>query len=164
MPRFGRGNPFSSVRSSRPACAGRLFAYPAVAHEVHEVLVLVDVQKNFVHFADEIFYKDKRLGYTPIDETKATIISCAQSRDFLCDIGIGGEVIHTPSHSEDSVSVILDNGNCIVGDLEPMEYLAAYSNNRKLKCDWKKVMEYHPKQILYAHANEKHFREITPSL
>lgn len=121
------------------------------------VLVLVDVQKNFVHFADEIFYKDKRLGYTPIDETKATIISCAQSRDFLCNIGIGGEVIHTPSHSEDSVSVILDNGNCIVGDLEPMEYLAAYSNNRKLKCDWKKVMEYHPKQILYAHANEKHF-------
>lgn len=120
------------------------------------VLLIVDVQKNSIHFADEIFYKDKRLNYIPIDETKAKVICCAESRDFLCGIGIGGEVIHTPSHSEDSVSIILDDGNCIVGDLEPIEYLEAYNNNLKLKCDWENVMSYHPKQVLYAHANEKY--------
>lgn len=121
------------------------------------VLLIVDVQINSVHFADEILYKDKRLNYVPIDEAKAKVISCAESRDFLRGIGIGGEVIHTPSHSEDSVSIVLDDGNCIVGDLEPIEYLEAYNNNFKLKCDWEKVMNYHPKRILYAHANEKYF-------
>lgn len=120
-------------------------------------LLVMDVQKNSIHFADEIFYRDKRLDYIPIDEAKAKVICCAESRDFLCDIELGGEVIHTPSHSEDSISIILDDGNCIVGDLEPIEYLEAYNNNFKLKCDWEKIMSYHLKQVLYAHANEKHF-------
>lgn len=121
------------------------------------VLLVMDVQKNSIHFADEIFNKDKRLDYLPIDETKAKVICCAQSRGFLRDMGIGGEIIHTPSHSEDSISIILDDGNCIVGDLEPIEYLEAYNNNLKLKCDWEKVMNYRSKQVFYAHANAKHF-------
>jgi len=120
-------------------------------------LLIVNVQKNFIHFADEIFYKDKGLDYIPIDETKAKVICCEESRAFLGGIGIEGEIIHTPSHSEDSISIVLDDGNCIVGDLEPIEYLEAYDNNFKLKCDWEKVMSYHPKQVLYAHANEKYF-------
>lgn len=119
------------------------------------ILLVVDVQSKFVHFADEIFFRDKRLNYKPIDETVSKTIYCEESRDFLCNIGICGEIIHTPSHSEDSVSIILDDGNCIVGDLEPIEYLAAYEHNLKLKNGWEKIMRYHPKRILYAHANEK---------
>lgn len=68
-----------------------------------------------------------------------------------------GEIIQTASHSEDSISVILDSGECMVGDLEPMEYLAAYEENIALQNDWKLVKSYHPKVIYYAHANEKHF-------
>ena len=81
-------------------------------------LLIVDVQSSSVHFADEIFFRDKRLDYKPIDEALAKMICCENSRNFLCGIGICGEIIHTPSHSEDSVSIILDDGNCIVGDLE----------------------------------------------
>lgn len=120
-------------------------------------LVIVDVQKNSVHFADEIFLRDRRLNYKPIDESAATVIGCAQSRSFLRSIGISGEIIHTPSHSEDSVTVILDDGACFAGDLEPAEYLDAYDCNPGLKSDWEKVMKFHPKRILYAHANEKEF-------
>ena len=118
-------------------------------------LLIVDVQHSSVHFADDIFFRDKRLNYKPIDENVAKVISCAESRSFLCSIGISGEIIYTPSHSEDSVSIILDDGNCIVGDLEPVEYLAAYDHNPRLKSDWEQIMSYHPKRILYAHANEK---------
>ena len=120
-------------------------------------LLIVDVQRSSVHFADEIFSRDKRLNYKPIDENVAKVISCAESRSFLCSIGISGEIIYTPSHSEDSVSIILDDGNCIVGDLEPVEYLAAYDHNPRLKSDWEQIMSYHPKRILSAHANEKEF-------
>lgn len=121
------------------------------------VLVIVDVQLSSVHFADEIFYRDRRLDYTPINVDLAKVIRCAESRDFLHSIGIDGEVISTPSHSKDSVSVILDDGDCFVGDLEPIEYLSAYENHPDLKRDWERVMSYHPKRIMYAHVNEKVF-------
>ena len=49
-----------------------------------------------------------------------------------------------------------DNGICFVGDLEPIEYLAAYEQNDKLKHDWELIMRFTPKTIYYAHANEKH--------
>ena len=90
-------------------------------------LLLVDVQREKVHFSDQIFEKD-RLPYSKINESAATIISCEESRKFLSSIGIFGEIIHTPSHSEDSISLILDDGSCLVGDLDPLEYLEAYGN------------------------------------
>ena len=117
--------------------------------------LLVDIQLATVHFPDEIFGRDKHLRYAPIDEKQATIISCDESREFLRSIGIEGEIISTPSHSEDSVSVILDCGDCFVGDLEPFEYLDGYENNPQLQKDWSLILSRNPKRILYAHANEK---------
>ena len=116
--------------------------------------LLVDIQLATVHFPDEIFGRDKHLRYAPIDEKQATIISCDESREFLRSIGIEGEIISTPSHSEDSVSVILDCGDCFVGDLEPFEYLDGYENNPQLQKDWSLILSRNPKRILYAHANE----------
>ena len=34
-----------------------------------------------------------------------------------------------------TIAVILDNGECFVGDLEPIEYLRAYEKNQI----WKKI-------------------------
>lgn len=118
-------------------------------------LLVVDTQYSHIHYSDEIFSRDKRLNYETINEEDATVISCKESRRFLKGIGIEGEIISTISHSEDSISLVLDNGVCIVGDLEPIEYLGAYEENVRLKADWELVMRYNPKLIYYAHANEK---------
>ncbi|MBQ8845828.1 MAG: MBL fold metallo-hydrolase [Lachnospiraceae bacterium] len=120
-------------------------------------LLLVDVQREYVGFSDEIFAREPRLGYEPICVEGATVISCEESRAFLRRLGIEGEIISTPRHSKDSVSLILDDGTCIVGDLEPMEYLGAYEENEKLKKDWERILSRKPKRIYYAHANEKVF-------
>ena len=117
-------------------------------------LLLIDIQRNKIHFSDSIFNKDK-LPYTPIDEAAATVISCEDSRRFLSRLGISGEIIYTPSHSEDSISLVLDDGNCFVGDLEPFEYLEAYEGNAQLKSDWEYIFSFRPKRIFYAHAPEK---------
>ena len=117
-------------------------------------LLLLDVQKDFVHFSDGIFARD-RLPFQPIDETAATLISCGESRAFLSRLGISGEIIPTPSHSRDSVSLILDEGDCFVGDLEPFEYLAAYEENASLMRDWTQLLSFRPKRVFYAHAPEK---------
>lgn len=71
-------------------------------------LLLVDFQKESVHDSDRIFEKD-RIPFRIIDESEATVISCAESRRFLASIGISGEIISTPSHSADSVSLVLDD-------------------------------------------------------
>jgi len=117
-------------------------------------LLLMDVQKRFVHVSDPIFERDG-LPYRPIEEALATELSCEESRDFLARMGISGEIIHTPSHSEDSVCLILDDGDCFVGDLEPYEYLAAYEENVLLKCDWDLVFSHRPRRVFPAHMPER---------
>ena len=120
-------------------------------------LLLVDVQKESVHYSDKIFEKDK-LAYSVINEADALVIACEESRNVLSQIGISGEILHTPSHSADSISLILNDGSCFVGDLEPLEYLEAYDNNEALKSDWDLIMSYDPKTIFFAHRPEKNFQ------
>lgn len=127
-------------------------------------LLIADVQIGFVHFADGIYSRDRRSNFRPVDENGARVIACAESRSFLRSIGIGGEIIHTPSHSKDSISVVLDDGDCIVGDLEPVGYLAASGHDPGLKSDWERIASCHPRRILFAHSNEKEFRSTDPGL
>lgn len=116
-------------------------------------LLLLDVQKSFVHFSDAIFSRDRRLNYRPVQEENAFMIACRESRGFLKRLGIDGEIIETPSHSRDSVSLILDDGVCLTGDLEPYGNLAGYEENEMLQSDWEKIMGYRPKVIYFAHTN-----------
>ena len=118
-------------------------------------LLLMDVQQEYVHFSDAVFAKDRRLHYEPIQEEKAVRISCSSSREFLNKLGIGGEILHTPGHSEDSVSLILDDGTAIVGDLDPLPYMEAYPSEDPRQESWKQILAHHPRRILYAHANEQ---------
>lgn len=118
-------------------------------------LLLMDTQTKDVHCSDPIFAREKALHFVPIDESEAKVIRCCESRAFLAGIGIAGEIVSTPSHSRDSVSLVLDDGDCLVGDLEPMEYLSAYGDNPALKADWDAILSFRPKRILYSHGNEK---------
>ena len=77
--------------------------------------LVIDVQKDALHASDYIFERD-HLPFVPLDASRAIVISCAESRAFLSRLGVAGEIIPTPSHSPDSVSLVLDDGDCIVGD------------------------------------------------
>lgn len=116
-------------------------------------LLLMDIQKDYVHAPDHIFEREKS-PFTPVDEDDATVITCRKSRAFLHGIGIEGEIIHTPSHSEDSVSLILDSGECFLGDITPFELIEGYEDNEKLKSDWKLIDSHRPKEFFYAHGPE----------
>jgi glyoxylase-like metal-dependent hydrolase (beta-lactamase superfamily II) len=55
--------------------------------------------------------------YVDITTHDNVTISFAESRPRLARIGIGGEIVHTPGHSDDSVSLLLDDGSAFTGDL-----------------------------------------------
>lgn len=116
-------------------------------------LVVMDLQQEYIHFSDSIFEKDKRVNYSPIDLEKAIIISCEESRSFLAQIGIAGEIIATPGHSEDSISLLLDEGIAIVGDLYPLGSASAFQDE-VINNSWKKILSYNVKKVYYGHAKE----------
>ena len=122
-------------------------------------LLLLRHQIRHVHYSDPIFSRTPHLPYKPIDESKATIISCQESRGYLNRIGIQGEIIATASHSQDGAAVLFDDGNCCVGDVEPIEWIDAYEKNQKLKDDWKRIASYHPTTIRYSHIPAQPFKE-----
>jgi glyoxylase-like metal-dependent hydrolase (beta-lactamase superfamily II) len=50
-----------------------------------------------------------------IETVKADIV--IDNEFDLSEFGISGKVIHTPGHSQSSISILLDNGEALVGDL-----------------------------------------------
>lgn len=118
-------------------------------------LLVIDVQREFVHSSDDII---RRSGaeFVPIDESSAVYISCEESREFLRGIGIDGEIIHTPGHSDDSVSLILDSGTAFVGDLPPIDVIDGY-DDVAVRESWDLILSYSPKVVYYGHAKLKRF-------
>ena len=118
-------------------------------------LVVVDVQCDFIHCSDNIFQREKHRIYKPIIDDKLSVISCKESRSFLEKLGINGEIIHTPGHSDDSISIILDEGIAIVGDLDLVDNVLAYNENNLLRNSWNKILSHNLKVVFYGHANER---------
>jgi ribonuclease/clavin/mitogillin len=70
-----------------------------------------------------------------------------QSRALLTQISIQGEIIPTPGHSDDSVSLLLDNGAVFTGDLPPVEY-AWEEAGETVKESWQ-LLKQKGAQIIY---------------
>lgn len=73
--------------------------------------------------------------YTEITTHDNVVISCADSREFLAELGVAGEILHTPGHSDDSVSLVLDIGCAFTGDLT-LESMVATEDPRVVARSW----------------------------
>jgi endoribonuclease LACTB2 len=82
-------------------------------------LLMIDVQVPFVQpMKRHIKDRDR---FTDISMEGNVTISVSESRALLHRVNIAGEILHTPGHSEDSVSLLLDDGRVFTGDLtDPM--------------------------------------------
>ncbi|MBO4787765.1 MAG: MBL fold metallo-hydrolase [Lachnospiraceae bacterium] len=114
-------------------------------------IVVFDVQLDFVHSADAVFAKDKKSRFVPIVDTDICVVPVAESRAFLRSIGIDGEVFHTPGHSDDSVSLWLDEGALFVGDLNPLYELPLHEGT-EIGRSWERLLALHPRKVYYGHA------------
>ncbi len=129
-----------------------------IAQEIADLgiqLIVFEEQKDFIHCSDNIFAKNKSIPFKPIDDKKVYCLPCADSREFFSRMGIEGEIIHTVGHSEDSVSIILDNGIAIVGDLYPLHTISGY-NDKRLNESWESILSYNIKEIHYSHFKEEY--------
>lgn len=124
----------------------------SIAQDIIEMgakLLLIDVQQDYIHSSDIIFQKDKNIRFKPIN-AEPVIISCEQSRVFLKELGINGEIIHTPGHTDDSISLVLDEGTAFVGDLYDLKSALSF-NDDKINNSWNKILSHNISKIYYGH-------------
>jgi len=65
------------------------------------------------------FFHGKNFPYVPIIQNDNLVLKLEDSGKFLASLGLDGEILHTPGHSDDSVTLILDDGYVFTGDLHP---------------------------------------------
>ena len=81
-------------------------------------LVVVDTQLAGIPLLRT--YVKPRDNYVDLVPEGNIVISMERSRDFLAGIGIEGEILSTPGHSDDCVTLVLDEGIAFTGDLTPV--------------------------------------------
>jgi len=97
------------------------------------------------------FYQE-RGGYVPIRVEQDDLVLGLSNREALRSIGLQGEVLETPGHSADSVSLVLDDSMAFTGDLPP-PFMASEENAAVIRDSWKKILERKPQTIYPAHAD-----------
>ena len=77
-------------------------------------------------------------------------LKASESRKYLKSIGIDGEIIETPGHSEDSVSLILDEDSAFTGDLRPPMAVTDEARSQT-ENSWSKIQSFDVKTIYPGH-------------
>ncbi len=126
--------------------------------DVGPVIAVVDLQKPFIHASDPVFAKEGNRAFRPVDDASVRIVSLDAGRDFLDEMGIDGEIIHTPGHSDDSISLLLDDGSLFVGDLNPLYELSMHEGT-EIDRTWEMLLARRPRRVYYGHA-----RSVEPDL
>ena len=111
-------------------------------------LLMIDVQVPFVHQMKRHIKPQDH--FTEISMEGNVIISVAVSRALLHRVGIPGEILHTPGHSEDSVSLVLDAGPVFTGDLTDPRMVGAEDPD-VVRASWQLLRAHGATQVYAGH-------------
>ena len=112
-------------------------------------LLVMDVQTEWVPRMKQ--HIKSRDAFTDITTHDNVVIACADSRAFLAKIGIPGEIVHTPGHSDDHVTLVLDNGAAFTGDLNPIAMIS--ENADVAKASWQRLIDKGMNTVYPGHGN-----------
>ena len=110
-------------------------------------LILPECQIDFIRpFAG--FFHGKNYPYVPISSNDNLVLKLEDSRKFLASIGLSGEILHTPGHSDDSVTLVLDEGFAFTGDLHP-SFMDI--DDATTRASWDRIRQHKITQIFPGH-------------
>lgn len=124
-------------------------------------LIILEKQIPFLEQL-HAFYAEKG-GYLPVRVEADDLVLKTANRAALSRIGVQGEIVETPGHSDDSVSLVLDSGMTFTGDLHPPDFVLEEA--RAVTCEsWKKLLRLNARMIYPAHGNPFPVDNLTSSL
>jgi glyoxylase-like metal-dependent hydrolase (beta-lactamase superfamily II) len=89
--------------------------------------------------------------YVDIIVKGSPVVKLAESRQLLESLGIQGEIVATPGHSPDSVSLVLDEGIAFTGDLTHKLLLS--ENDVECTESWQRIAKRGARMAYPAHGN-----------
>jgi endoribonuclease LACTB2 len=92
----------------------------------------------------------RRGGYDPIRIEQGDLVS--PDRAALGQIGISGEILETPGHSPDSISLLLDSGAAFIGDLTAPD-MVSEENAEEVHQSWKKLIARGAQVFYHSHTD-----------
>ncbi|MBC8170360.1 MAG: MBL fold metallo-hydrolase [Anaerolineae bacterium] len=112
-------------------------------------LIVLESQSDSIPLLKTYMKPEQR--YQDINLHDNLLLDFADSRAFLAKIGIQGEIISTPGHSDDSVTLVLDDGSAFTGDLTP-PFAATEDTLEMIQAGWAKIRSAGGKTIYSGHA------------
>jgi len=106
-------------------------------------------------------FMEKKGPYKPIRVEKTDLIS--PDRAALAAIGVNGEIVRTPGHSDDSISLVLDSGDAFIGDLHTPDYADEESYPVVLE-SWKKLRDLGTRTCYHSHTPPFPFDRVRVAL
>lgn len=91
--------------------------------------------------------------YVDITLEDNVTIAPGESRERLERIGIAGEILPTPGHSDDSVSLVLDDGCVFTGDLPPAAFAGQDGPGLLVASSWQRLRERGARRIYPGHGS-----------
>ena len=109
--------------------------------------ILLECQIHFIAQLMELF-STKKFPYVEIKQEDSFLLKVEDSRKFLTRIGLDGEILHTPGHSDDSITLILDGGYAFTGDLHPA---FMHIDDATTRASWDKIHQHEITRIFPGH-------------
>ena len=119
-------------------------------------LLTIDVQLPFIPLMKRHIKPQDH--FTDIVLEGNTVIAAGESRALLERLGIDGEIVHTPGHSDDSVSLLLDDGSVFTGDLTDPTMIGA-ENADVVRASWQRLKDRGASRV---HAGHGPIRSFPP--
>lgn len=88
--------------------------------------------------------------FVPIAVGNALRLAISDSRAFLRGLGLEGEIVYTPGHSDDSMTLVLDDGAAFTGDLPP-PFLAGEEPDDPVRRSWDVIRAAHATMVYPGH-------------
>lgn len=86
--------------------------------------ILIEEQLLAIDAMERTILKSREYqSYRSIDKEMITTASVEGVNEMLADLGVNGEVVKTPGHSDDSITYISDGHEALIGDLYPLEQI-----------------------------------------
>jgi len=125
--------------------------HAGLAQEFKQVgvpLLVLDVQVQAIPLMKTWIKPQEQYLEVTMDDN--VIIPFAESRSVLEQIGIPGEVLPTPGHSNDSVSLLLDDGSVFTGDLTQPKFVGE-EDAATVSASWRLLRERGATQVYPGH-------------
>lgn len=129
--------------------------HAGLAQNFKELGINLILHEGQIHFVDKLnafFKRNQKSNFKAIETENNKVVSSVESRILLKSVGIDGEIIQTPGHSDDSISLVIDECCAFTGDLPGLALMEVY-DDQTLRDSWKLIVEYNVKKIYPAHGD-----------